>query len=163
MDMKRKNFTIVPNELLNESQLSIPARYLFIVLLRFAGQDSTCYPGQKKLSYILDLSIRQVRNLLKELVIAGLVLKTRSGFNRPNTYTVSKNYQKSRAPKNTYDRQSNSPHIGSAYPLHSGNGFPAINTYRKEKDKKMSEKGLELLRKDMERKGIHKIFSPLDK
>ncbi len=123
--MKMKNFTQIPNEILEESQLSIPARYLLCVLLRRCQSDEWCYPSQKSLGRYLNVKPRTIRNYLKELEENGLIYTVRTGFNRPNTYKVAKKY--------IVDRKTDSYHIGSAIPLHRGNPLPSNNTYRRRK------------------------------
>lgn len=144
-----KNFTIIPNELLGESQLSIPSRYLYCVLLKYCGQDEWCFPSQNTLAKNLNCSERHIRNLIEELEGNELLYKVRRGFNRSNNYKPAKSL--------TYYRQSNgnsnSSHLGSMLPLHTGNEVPPKNTYLKAKAKR-SVKGLEKLRESMEGKGI---------
>ncbi|MBI4226363.1 helix-turn-helix domain-containing protein [Candidatus Roizmanbacteria bacterium] len=144
-----RNFTIIPNELLGESQLSIPSRYLYCVLLKYTGQNEWCFPSQKTLAKNLNCSDRHIRNLIEELEENELIYKVRRGFNRSNNYKVAKSL--------TYYRQSNgnsnSSHLGSMLPLHTGNEVPAKSTYLKAKAKR-SVKGLEKLRESMEEKGI---------
>ena len=135
-----KDFTIIPNNLLQKSQLSISARYLHCVLLRYCGQDEKCFPGQKKLANDFGYSARHIRNLLNELIEAGLVQKRRKGWNKTNTYTVAKNLE--------IDRKCSSPHIRNVFPFHQGNEVPNKNTYLKEKDKR-DVKGFEELRKSL--------------
>lgn len=131
-----KNFTAIHNELFERSQLSIPARLLHCILLKYCGQDDHCYPSQKTLAENLGLcGSRHVRTLLNELINAGLVTKKRSGFNKSNTYKVAKDF--------VLDRNGNSSHLGSKFPLHQGSTVPPKNTYRKAGVKK----GIQLLRK----------------
>jgi hypothetical protein len=142
------NFTQVPNELFEQSQLSIPARYLFCLLLRYCGQKDSCFPSQKTLSHILNYSVRYTAMLLNELKAAGLIKKERTGFNRSNTYFVSKNYEKyiSYQPN---DEKHCSSHLRSRVPFHNGTPLPPIDTYTKEKEKKEISKGFESLRESL--------------
>lgn len=156
MNMKTlMGFTIIQNELLDESQLTISARYLLMVLIRFSGQDESCYPSQAKLAKILNISARQIRNLLSELIRAGLISKKRSGYNQSNTYTVAKQYRKLTSTQLTDGKKLSSSQLGSAYPLHNGSEVPTINTYRKETSKKGSSKGFQTLEQTM--KNLHLI------
>jgi hypothetical protein len=144
MKMKKKTgFTIIKNELLRPSQLTINARYLLMVLLSYCGQDDYCYPSQETLANTLNLSTRQLRTYLEELYENKLVYKVRNGYNKTNTYYASKDF-------NTYylksDGNSASPHIGSAYPLHNGNKLPTKNTYRIKKDKRIGLKETSFLK-----------------
>ncbi len=106
------------------------------VLTKYAGQDERCYPSQRTLAKDLGCTDRYVRKLLCELLEAQLITKKRTGFNKSNTYTISKDFVKDH-------RNNSSPQIGSAYPLHSGNSVPPKNTYRKGKSKRSFEKGMQ--------------------
>ena len=119
------------------NQINIPSRYLYCLLLKYCGKDECCFPSQETLGKIMGYSVRQIRNLIKELETQGLIYGTRKGWNRSNTYKVSKSLQ--------INRKSSSPLIGSVFPLHQGNTVPTISTYIKGKDKR-STKGLESLR-----------------
>ena len=130
--MKRGNFTIISNELLEESQLSIPARYLLCVLIRRCQSDEWCYPSQITLGKYLNVSSRTIRSYLNELEEAGLILRVRTGFNRPNTYKVAKKFK--------LDRKDTSCHLRAEVPLHKGNIVPPNNTYRRKKYNKESTK-----------------------
>jgi len=146
--MKMKNFTIIPNELLSKSQLSLKARHLLCVLLKYCGNDEHCYPSQETLGVNLNCSARHIRNLLKELKDSKLIHKTRSGFNKSNTYQVAKSF--------ITNRNSGSTHIGSKFPLHQGSSVPANITYRKAKENTNMLKALDKARKELTTKGILK-------
>lgn len=137
-----KNFTVIRNEILEESQLTVPARYLLCVLLRHSGQKEWCYPSQKTLGKNLGYTPRYIRKLLKELEKYGLVVRKRKGFNKSNNYKVAKEYM--------FDRKQSSPHIGSKFPLNQGITLPPNNTYIKGKDKK----SIQTMREALESKGI---------
>lgn len=130
-------YTIVRNEIFESSQLSIPSRYLYCLLLKFCGARDWCFPGQTLLATILGCTERHIRTLLDELIVAGLIIKTRSGWNRPNTYKVTKDLK--------LDRKGTSYHLGSELPLHRDSAIPPNNTYVKGKDNK-NLKGLESMR-----------------
>lgn len=144
-----KNFTIILNELLGESQLSIPSRYLFCVLLKYCGRKEWCFPSQKTLAKDLNCSERHIRNLIKELERNELVYKVRRGFNRSNNYRLATSLTYYRQPNGN----PNSSHLGSMLPLHTGNEVPPKSTYLKAKAKR-SVKGLERLKESMEEIGI---------
>lgn len=148
-----KNFTVIPNEILGPSQLSIPARFLLLVLLRHSGQDDHCYPSQRTLAESLNCSIRHIRNLLNELSEAKLILPTRSGYNRPNTYKVAKQF----VVKN--DRNSTSRHLGSRIPLHQGTALPPKSTYTKVKGKSR-DRNMQQLKDVLVSKGLIPKKSP---
>lgn len=146
MKMRKGPFTIIPNQIFERNQLSLQARFLFCVLLKYCGQDDHCYPSQKTLGKHLGMSDRHVRTIIKELIGSGLIVATRRGFNRSNTYYVAKELDWEK-------RKSGSYHLGSKYPLQQGNVLPNKNTYLKGKGK-TSHKGLEKLGDVLIRKGI---------
>jgi hypothetical protein len=140
-------YTKIPNQMLNQSQLSIPARYLYCVLLRHCGKNDKCFPSQKTLGKEVGITDRYIRKMLIELINAGLVYKRRLGYNRANTYTVSKDLKT--------DWNQGSYRIGSIFPLHQGNTVPDKSTYIKGKGKR-SIKGLEKMRDALIEKHIIK-------
>lgn len=79
------------------------------------------------------------------LIDAGLVSKVRRGWNRSNTYTVSKSL--------LLERNGSSYHIRSKFPLQHGTTVPTINTYLQGKGKR-SLKGLERMGEALKEKGI---------
>lgn len=139
-----KNYTIIPNEILDESDLDIPARYLYCVLLRHCGKDDHCYPGQETLGRELGYTDRQIRNLLNNLLKTGLITKKRTGYNKSNTYHVARTLAR--------ERKGGSYQLGSSIPLHTGNQIPPNNTYRKGK----GNKGFQKFREQAKRLGISK-------
>ncbi|MFA6081221.1 MAG: helix-turn-helix domain-containing protein [Patescibacteria group bacterium] len=134
-----------------ESCLSIQSRYLYCVLLKYCGRNDSCYPSQMTLGKDLGISTRYIRNLVDELIQAGIVFKKRRGFNRPNTYTVAKRL--------THEWKKGSYHIGNMNPFNKGNLVPVIdikNIYIKGKDKNNNLKGFEIYKKNLIEKKIIK-------
>ena len=153
--MKMKNYTKIPNDLFEESQLSINARYLFCVLKKYCGKKDFCFPSEKTLARIMGYSERYIRKFIKELVVVGIIFIKRKGFNRPNTYKVSKDLI--RNIDSSMDRKTESYHIGTPVPLYTGTIIPPKSTYIKEKDKideKISEE-FERCRKSLIKKGFN--------
>ena len=127
-----KNFTAIHNEILGRCQLSIQARLLHCILLKYCGQNEWCYPSQTTLADDLGLSNpRHIRTLLGELQRSGLIIKKRRGFNKSNTYKVAKEF--------IVDGKYSSPHLGSKLPLNQGIVVPPKNTYRKASNKKWTK------------------------
>jgi hypothetical protein len=168
-----KNFTIIPNQTFEQTQLSVPARYLYCVLLKFCGKGDFCFPSQITLGKILGYSDKHIRTLLDELIESRLVSKKRRGWNRSNTYYVVKLLDTERIPTSDTNKKSISPPIqtssipqlGSTVPIHNETPVPPINTYLKGKDKN-SLKGLERMREALISKGIVKpttlVIKPSD-
>ncbi len=134
-----KNYTIIPNELLDRSILSPQVRYLLCVLKRFAGQDDYCYPSQQTLSRIMLVSERHIRNYIHQLKKAKIISVKRTGFNKSNTYHL---YLK--------DQNHSSDQSGIKVPDNPGITLPTKSTYRKATNKK----GLESVRNTLEKLGL---------
>ena len=90
---------------------------------------------------------RHVRTLIERLISAGLVSKRRRGWNRSNTYTVSREL------RIDIDGKSGSYHLGSKFPLHRENVVPDKSTYLKGKGKKSSA-GFEKLKESLVKRGL---------
>lgn len=105
-----KFYTIIPNEIFEKSDLSIQERFLYCLLLKYCGQKTICFPSQKTISKILGISERHTRTLIARLIKVGIVSSRRRGWNRTNTYTVSKDL--------VIDRKQGSCHLGSLLPIY---------------------------------------------
>lgn len=82
-------FTMVPDALLR-FKVSPSAKVVAIALLQRARRMRICWPSQKGLGAVLNLSERQVRRCLTELLDAGLAKPAgRMGFNGTDIYDVS--------------------------------------------------------------------------
>lgn len=141
--------------MLNVSQLSITARYLYCVLSRHCGKSEWCFPGQSTLGKELGISPRYIRDFIKELETNGLLSKQRTGFNRPNTYRLAKTLNSGKSHSSSMDKQPSTPQISSVFPLHEGTLVPPNSTYLIEKDNNtVLREGLEKLKKDLALKGL---------
>lgn len=143
--MKRKNFTMIDNNIFLESQLTYQARFLYCILLKYAGKKDYCYPSQSTLAQNMGLSDRHIRNLIDELIKAGILSKKRTGFNKPNTYFVTKELER--------ERNGSSYQVGSKVPGNEGMELPSKNTYIKRKDKNDAN-GIESVDDFLRRKGL---------
>lgn len=144
-----KNYTKIPNEILDECQLTIQARYLYCVLRRHCGNKEFCFPSQDKLAKETGYGARYIRTLLNELENNRLIRRERKGWNRSNTYEVSINLEQV--------RNNGSLHIGSKYPFQNGSMVPTNMTYLIEKDNNKfirSNKGMEQLRETLVKRGL---------
>lgn len=113
----KRNFTQVPNEVLENCDVSISARYLLIVLLRYMMQKDFCFPSQKTLSKDLGFTSRYIRTLLKELECKKYLRKNRFGFNTSNTYIIGP----------ALNWKYSSYHIGTTVPEYKGTTVPTKN------------------------------------
>lgn len=126
--MKMKDYTIIPNELLRNSKISMQARFLLCVLFRHCGVDNKCYPGQKSLANSLGCSDRYIRDLVKKLVLAKLITVRRLGFNKTNEYTVNKEiYWNNSSTPSIKTRNKDTRHLGSGVPFTPWDRVPPNN------------------------------------
>lgn len=89
-EVLRKGFTSAPNYILEDTKLSIAARFTYITLLSFAWQQGSCFPGQTKLASKLGVTDRAVRKYLTELIEAGYLKVARRGLGKTNVYHLLK-------------------------------------------------------------------------
>lgn len=84
----RKGFTIIPNYILRDPAISIGAKLTYTLLLSYAWQEGSCFPGQKRLAANLGLKERMVRYYLTELKKSGFIEVKRRGLGRTNIYII---------------------------------------------------------------------------
>src|SRR5512136_649433 len=82
----RYGFTLVPNYLFSFRGLSHGAKLTFILLLKYAWQQSQCFPGVVRLAAELEVERKSVIRYTQELVSRGLVAIERRGRGRTNLY-----------------------------------------------------------------------------
>jgi len=148
-----RNFTIIPNQIFEQSQLSVPARYLYCVLLKYCGKNEWCFPSQKTLGGVFGYSDKHIRTLLNELIEVKLISKKRRGWNRSNTYRVVKLLFTDRIPTSALIQTPSTPQSGNTVPIHPEPEVPPKSTYLKGKDKN-SVKGRERVRQKLVELGL---------
>lgn len=84
-----KGFTQVPNFLLKSKKLSAGDKMTFAMLLSYAWQNDSCFPGQVRLAQDLGLHERNVRRHLKSLEAIGLLAIQRRGQGKTNIYELN--------------------------------------------------------------------------
>jgi hypothetical protein len=84
----QRGWTGVPNFILESKEISVGAKLIYAMLLKYARELEECFPGQKRLAEDMGSSERSVRTWLKELEKAELVSIKQRGQGRPNLYTV---------------------------------------------------------------------------
>ena len=75
----RGGFVLLPRTLLHAPGLSRDAKLLYAVLLSYAWQRGSCFPGYERLQADLGCGVNQVTKYLQELEGAGLVTRRRRG------------------------------------------------------------------------------------
>ena len=104
-------FTMVPNVVLTNPQLSVGAKLAYAMVLKYAWDNNYCFPGQVRLAEDMGAGERSVRTYLKELETAGLLEIQQRGLGKTNFYrlfaTVDKTVGRRRRPANSagQDRQ----------------------------------------------------------
>lgn len=81
-------FTIVPNVVLTSEVLDVYAMTVYTLLLYYARQDDSCWPGQEGLAKKAKCSDRQVREAIRALEAVGLVRTRRRGRGMTNVYIL---------------------------------------------------------------------------
>ena len=92
----RHGFTMVPNFILTNKDLSVGAKLAYAMLLKYAWADSAVYPGQQTLATDMGAGERSVRTYLKELEDAKLLEVTQRGLGKTNLYRLHVVVQKRR-------------------------------------------------------------------
>ncbi len=84
----KKGFTQLPNYVLKDKDLSFGARLAYAVLLSYAWQEGSCFPGQKRMAKDLGSSDRSIRTFLTELKTKGYITWKQQGLNKTNIYYI---------------------------------------------------------------------------
>jgi hypothetical protein len=84
----RGGFVLLPRALLHAPGLSRDAKLLYAVLLSYAWQQGSCFPGADRLQHDLGCGKNQVTRYLQELEDAGLVSRRRRGQGKTTLYTL---------------------------------------------------------------------------
>src|SRR5690348_6824894 len=84
----RAGFAQVPNRILRMKGLSHGARLTYALLLSYAWQKGSCFPGQERLAEDLDVSRQSVSTYLRELKTKGLIIVKRRGLGQTNVYII---------------------------------------------------------------------------
>src|SRR5260221_173677 len=84
----KSGFTQLPNYILRDKTLSAWARLAYAVLLSYAWQEGSCFPGQKRMADDLGCSERYLRAALNELKEHNYIDWKRQGLNKPNIYYI---------------------------------------------------------------------------
>ena len=95
-EILRAGFAAFPYLVMNDTGLSIYARFTYAMLLQFAWQEGETFPKQKTLADRIGVSIRQVRRYLCELKKGGFIQIERKDKRFNNTYIIKKVRSKQR-------------------------------------------------------------------
>jgi len=87
-EMLRAGFAALPYMVLRDKRLKVGARLSYAILLSYAWQDGSTFAGQTRMAEDLGVSVRQLRDYLKELERFGYIRIKRQGLNKPNLYYI---------------------------------------------------------------------------
>jgi hypothetical protein len=89
-EMLRAGFAAFPYLVMNDTMLSVGARFTYAILLQFAWQQEETFPKQETLARRIGISARQVRRYLAELKRADYIQIKRRDKRYNNTYIIKK-------------------------------------------------------------------------
>lgn len=84
----RQGFTQIPNYVFKDKRLSFGARITYGILLSYAWQAGSCFPGQDKIAADLGAVRKTVNRFLQELRKAGYIDWKRRGLGKTNIYYI---------------------------------------------------------------------------
>ena len=84
----KHGFTQLPNYVLKAKRLSFGAKLSYAVLLSYAWQEDSCFPGQERMAEDLGTTSRMLRDYLNELKKHGFIDWQRRGLNKTNIYYI---------------------------------------------------------------------------
>lgn len=85
----KEGFASMPRKVLRAKNLSRNAKCLYALLLDYAWQEDSCFPGQERLAKDLNISVDTVRKDLNELKIFGLISWVQRGLTKTNIYYIN--------------------------------------------------------------------------
>ena len=84
----RHGFTQIPNAVLIDKRLSVGAKLVYAMLLKYAWGVDGCFPGQLKLADDMGAGERSIRTYLKELEGVGFLEVKQRGLGKTNLYRL---------------------------------------------------------------------------
>src|SRR5260370_2726727 len=84
----KSGFVQLPNFILTDKKLSAYAKLSYALLLSYAWQKDSCFPGQERMSNDLGVSRQYLSKALKELQDSNYISVERRGLNKTNVYTI---------------------------------------------------------------------------
>ena len=67
------NFTIIPNEFINDSRLDVYEFRILCYLMKLSGCDSSCYPSYETIARETGMSLSKAKNGIKSLIAHGII------------------------------------------------------------------------------------------
>ena len=101
-EMLRAGFAAVPYKVLRDTALSTGARLSYAILLMYAWQEGSCFPGQMRMAEDMGITDRHLRRYLNELRDRAYISWRKTMPWGSNTYTIHDIHSKLKAePKRT--------------------------------------------------------------
>ncbi len=85
----KQGFTAIPRMVLKNPHLTMQAKVIFALLLDYAWQKGSCFPGQDRLANDLSVHRNTIIKHLKELKEYGLISWKQRGLNQTNIYYIN--------------------------------------------------------------------------
>ena len=86
------NFTIIPNEFINDSRIDVYEFRILCYLMKLSGCNSSCYPSYETIARETGMSLSKAKNGIKNLIECGIITKEnrekKSGGAASNLYVV---------------------------------------------------------------------------
>jgi hypothetical protein len=89
-------FTQIPNIILTDDTLSVGAKLIYAMLLKYMWGENRCFPGQLRLARDMGAGERSVRTYIKELEQAELLTVQQRGLGKTNVYYLAVTVEHSR-------------------------------------------------------------------
>ena len=84
-----QGFTQVPNFLLRLKEITSGDKMTFAMILSYAWQNDSCFPGQATLAKDMGVDERTVRRHIQALQTAGLLVIQQRGQGKTNIYELN--------------------------------------------------------------------------
>ena len=86
------NFTIIPNEFINDLRIDVYEFRILCYLMKLSGCNSSCYPSYETIARETGMSLSKAKNGIKNLIEYGIITKEnrekKSGGAASNLYVV---------------------------------------------------------------------------
>ena len=134
-EMLRAGFAAFPYVVLRDVRLSVGARLAYAVLLMYAWQEGSCFPGQARMARDLGVSQRHLRRYLVELRQLGYISWRKTMPGGTNTYLIHDVKSKLRAKAKGTSASSQRGHRG---PLNRDSEVRRIDSGKEDSEKRLS-------------------------
>jgi hypothetical protein len=84
----RRGFAMLPYIVIKSKRLSHGAKIAYALLLHYAWQEGSCYPGQTRMADDLNVARQSVGRYITELVDVGAIVVKRRGQGKTNIYRL---------------------------------------------------------------------------